>query len=279
MTALLHGRGLELSYGKFRALADVEVELPAGVLAAILGPNGAGKTSLLRLLAGTRKANDGEVTLGGAPLSSLSRREIAQQMAVVPQEVLVPFPFRVAELVAMGRAPHLGPFGREGPRDRNCVAEALRRVGMEAFAGRRFPTLSAGEKQRVLLARALAQTPRALLLDEPTAHMDLGRGLETFELVRAWIAESPGERGALVVTHDLLLAGRFADQIVLLAGGAVTSRGAPRDVLTRECIARVYGVEAEVSLDEAGRPRIVARRSRMQYIAPPDAERPPHESA
>jgi iron complex transport system ATP-binding protein len=276
VSALLEGRGLGLRYGGFHALADIDVALAPGALVAVLGPNGAGKTSLLRLLAGTLRPTSGAAALGGRPIASLSRRAIARELAVVPQDVLVPFPFRVRELVAMGRAPYLGAFGREGPSDRARVDDALAHVGLLAFAERRFPTLSAGEKQRALLARALAQAPRALLLDEPTAHMDLGRAFETFELVRAWIAERGGERGALVVTHDLMLAGRFADRIVLLAGGAVAADGAPREALTPERIARVYGVEAEVSLDDAGRPRIVARRSRIDYIAAPDAANRPH---
>ncbi len=279
MTGLLCGRGLELRYGSFRALAGVDAELLAGTLTAVLGPNGAGKTSLLRLMAGTLAPTAGEISLLGQPLSGLTRRAIAQRLAVVPQDVLVPFPFRVEELVAMGRAPHLGAFGREGPADREAVAGALARVGMQAFASRRFPTLSGGERQRVLLARALAQAPRALLLDEPTAHMDLGHALETFELLRRWIAGDAGERAALVVTHDLMLAGRFADEIVLLHGGTVGAQGAPREVLTAERIAHVYGVEADVTLDGAGRPLIVARRARMEYIAAPDASDSAHPRA
>jgi iron complex transport system ATP-binding protein len=276
---LLAGRGLTLRYGAVQALARVDLELCEGRLDAVLGPNGAGKTSLLRLLAGTLRPMAGDVTLGGVELRALGRRAVAQRLAVVPQEVAVPFPFRADEMVMMGRAPHLGAFGREGPRDRELVAAALDRVGMRRFAARRFPTLSAGERQRVLLARALAQSPSALLLDEPTAHMDLGHALATFELVREWVGEMPQSRTALVVTHDLVLAGRFADEIVLLDRGALVARGTPREVLTPERIAQVYGVEADVSLDETGRPRIIARRARIDYIAAPDAPDSSHARA
>jgi iron complex transport system ATP-binding protein len=188
-------------------------------------------------------------------------------IAAVPQETSVPFPFRVEEMVAMGRAPLLGPLGREGPRDRDVTREALAALGLSTLAHRSFPTLSGGEKQRVLLARALAQESPLLLLDEPTAHMDLGHRIHTFEWLREWIGQRSAARGALVVTHDLVLAARFADAVVLLDQGQVVAQGDPRQVLTPDRIGTVYGVDAMLSEDTLGRPMIVALRSRIRYVA------------
>jgi iron complex transport system ATP-binding protein len=156
-------------------------------------------------------------------------------------------------MVAMGRAPHLGPLGREGPRDREHVERALAALGLGDLAGRSYPTLSGGEKQRVLLARALAQDCGVWLLDEPTAHMDLGHRLHTFEWLRAWLAAQPQRRSALLITHDLQLAARFADRLTLLCQGRVLASGSPVQVLTRERIASAYGVDASVGLTADGR--------------------------
>ena len=161
------------------------------------------------------------------------------------------FPFSVREMVALGRAPFLGPLGRESAADVARTSEALAALELAALAERAYPTLSGGEKRRVLLARALVQGVDAWLLDEPTAHMDLGHGLYCFEWLRAWLGAAPG-RGLLLVTHDLVLAARFADELILLARGAVAARGVPGDVLTAERIAAVYGVEARVERDPAG---------------------------
>jgi iron complex transport system ATP-binding protein len=233
-------------------LDGVDLALAPGQLSVVVGPNGAGKTTLLRILSGALDPDEGEVALAGAPLDALTRREIAQRLAVVPQDAHVPFPFRVREMVAFGRAPFLGPLGREGESDRARTAQALRELDLEGLAERAYPTLSGGEKQRVLLARALAQDVDTWLLDEPTAHMDLGHRLRCFAWLRAWVGAAPA-RGALLVTHDLGLAARFADEIVLLVAGRVAARGTPEDVLTPQRIAAVYGVEARVERDPDGR--------------------------
>jgi len=249
---LVAARALAHAFGAARVLDGVDLALTAGRLVVVVGPNGAGKTTLLRALSGTLRPDAGAVELGGAPVAALTRREIAQRLAVVPQDAHVAFPFRVREMVAFGRAPFLGPFGREGEADRARTDDALRALGLEALAERAYPTLSGGEKQRVLLARALAQGVDTWLLDEPTAHMDLGHRLRCFAWLREWVGGGPG-RGCLLVTHDLGLAARFADEIVLLVGGRVAASGAPADVLTTARIAEVYGVEARVERDPDGR--------------------------
>jgi iron complex transport system ATP-binding protein len=257
---LLDARDLRHAYGRTRVLDGVSLALEPGRLVVVAGPNGAGKTTLLRVLAGSLRPDAGVVRLAGVPHQTLTRREVAQRLAVVPQDSFVPFPFRVREMVALGRAPFLGPFGREAPADLARTEAALAELDLQALAERAYPSLSGGEKQRVLLARAHAQGVAAWLLDEPTAHMDLGHRLHCWEWLRAWLAADP-RRGCLLVTHDLVLAARFADELVLLERGSVAAQGAPADVLTPERIASVYGVEARVGRDEDGRPLLSLVRS------------------
>jgi iron complex transport system ATP-binding protein len=244
---------VEFAYGTQPVLRGVDLELVPGELHVLLGPNGSGKTTLARVLCGTLEPRVGRVELCGAPLGSRTRRETARLLAVVPQDGHVAFPYLVREMVAMGRAPHLGPLGREGPSDREHVQRALVALELEALARRSYPTLSGGEKQRVLLARALAQDCGVWLFDEPTAHMDLGHRLHTFEWLRGWLAAQPQRRSALLITHDLQLAARFADRLTLLCEGRVLACGSPTQVLTRERIAEAYGVDARVSVAADGR--------------------------
>ncbi len=267
--AVLEAREVAHAVGPNRVLDGVTLALGAGELLALVGPNGAGKTTLLRIVAGVLAPLGGEVRVRGEPLAGLSRRALARELAVVPQDLVVPFPYRVRELVAMGRAPRLGAFGREGPADRAAVEAALRALALEALGARTYTTLSGGVKQRTALARALAQEADTLLLDEPTAHMDLGHRLHTFEWLRAWIAARRDRRAVLVVTHDLSLAAQHADRIALLDHGRLVALGPPREVLTPERLETVYAVEARVTDDGAGHPVVVAVRSRIGYIAPP----------
>jgi len=249
---LVAARGIARAFGRVPVLRGVDLALEPGRLVVVAGPNGAGKTTLLRALSGALRADAGEVALAGRPLAGLSRREIAQRVAVVPQDSAMPFPFSVREMVALGRAPFLGPFGRESADDLARTDAALAALELGELAERAYPTLSGGERRRVLLARALAQGVGIWLLDEPTAHMDLGHSLACFAWLRAWLGEDAG-RGVLLVTHDLVLAARFADELVLLHRGVVAARGAPAEVLSPERIAAVYGVEARVERDGDGR--------------------------
>ena len=261
---LLRAAGIHHAFGDSPVLSGVDFELLAGRLLVVLGPNGSGKTTLVRIASGVLAPGAGRVEIGGRALGKMSRRAVARALAVVPQETPMPFAYRVRELVAMGRAPHLGALGREQARDRERVAGALEELGLGELSERAFPTLSGGEKARVLLARAVCQETDSLLLDEPTAHMDLGHRMATFEWLRGWIAARPEARGAALVTHDLVLASRYADELLLLASGRVVARGEPADVLTVERIASVYGVEADVGRDESGRLRITPLRAASQ---------------
>ncbi len=236
----------------------VSLDVPADGFVGILGPNGSGKTTLLRLLAGTRQPQRGRVTLDGSPLSRLSRTALARRMAVVPQETQLAFDYTVLEVAMMGRYPHLGAFEIEGPADLSIVEEALDATGTRDFKDRLFATLSGGEKQRVVIAAALAQVysarPGILLLDEPTASLDLGYQLEVATLLR----RLHDQRGVAVVvsTHDLNLAASLCRTLVLMRDGSVVAAGATEDVLTRENVRRLYGVDADV-MDHPSGHRIV----------------------
>lgn len=258
---LLRATGIGHAYGQNAVLRDVALELRPGQLAIVVGPNGSGKTTLARIIAGLLVPASGSIELGDSRLHKLSRRQIAQRLALVPQDSFVPFPYSVGQMVALGRAPHLGAFGIEGDKDRRRVEQAIEEQNLRALVQRDYPTLSGGEKQRVLLARARAQDVPCLLLDEPTAHMDLGHRLRCFEWLRGWIDSGADERGSLVITHDLMLAARFADQLILLDRGAVVASGEPEAVLTAERIAAVYQVDARVDRDPDGHLRVTPAAS------------------
>ncbi|HEX2095626.1 MAG TPA: ABC transporter ATP-binding protein, partial [Longimicrobiaceae bacterium] len=225
------------------AVDGVSLEVPEGACTAVLGPNGSGKSTLLRLLLGTLAPSSGTVDFGGRPVAEWSRAELAREVGVVPQGEETVFPITVRELVAMGRYPHLGPWRREGEADRRAVAEALQRADVADFAARPVGTLSGGERQRARIARALAQEPRALALDEPTAALDVAHEMAIFELLR-----DLGRAGVtvLLVTHNLNLAARYADRLVVLDRGRVAAEGTPAEVLTAELVQRVYRWPARI---------------------------------
>jgi len=250
-------------------LKGVSLSVPSGAIVGILGPNGSGKTTLLRLLAGTRQPHRGTVTLDGAPLARSSRVELARRLAVVPQETQLAFDYTVGEVAMMGRYPHLGPFEIEGPRDAAAVEQALASTGTAHLADRLFATLSGGEKQRVVIAAALAQlssdsrlkaeaTSRFLLLDEPTASLDLAYQLEIASLLKALHDE---RRAAIVIsTHDISLAGTLCDTLLLMRDGGIVASGPVDDVLTSRNLQRVYDVETEISRHPSGQRIVVPIR-------------------
>ncbi len=253
----------------------VTVRLTGGALVGILGPNGSGKTTLLRLLSGTRRPSSGRVLLGpsAAPgtgdrsLDQLSRREVARQIAVVPQETELAFEYRAIEIVLMGRHPHLGVFAVEGPDDIRIAEDALASTGTSHLAERPFHQLSGGEKQRVVIAAALAQSARLLLLDEPTASLDLGYQLEISSL----LSRLNQEHGVTMAisTHDLNLAASICRELVLMRDGRVLAAGPTVDVLTPANIEALYDVEADVHVHhETGHMTVVpVRRISRSAIA------------
>jgi iron complex transport system ATP-binding protein len=229
-------------------LRNVSLEVERGTIVGLLGPNGSGKTTLLRIVAGILPPLTGRVLINGHPIEQLTRRELARRIAVVPQETHSTFDFSVMDMVLMGRYPHLGPFELEGAADQDIAREALRATGTAALETREFARLSGGEKQRVIIASALAQGSEMLLLDEPTTALDLGYQFEIAALLRRLNAER--RTTMLVSTHDLNLAAALCEQIVLLKDGRVLAHGATKDTLTADNIRRLYDVDADVQFHE-----------------------------
>jgi iron complex transport system ATP-binding protein len=239
------------------ALTDVDLHVADGAFHAVLGPNGSGKSTLMRALLGTLGVDRGEILLDGRPPHRWKRRELAREVGAVPQNESIPFPVSSRELVAMGRYPHLGALQPEKEGDRAAVARALAECEVEHLAERNVQTLSGGELQRVRIARALAQEPRALVLDEPTASLDIRHEMAILELLRA---SADRGRTVLLVTHHLDLAARYADRILLMDCGRVAAEGTPAEVYREEILARVYRWPVEVVRDTAtGSPRVVPR--------------------
>jgi iron complex transport system ATP-binding protein len=240
-------------------LCGVDFELREGEVMVLAGRNGAGKTTLLRIATRILAPDAGEVRIDGRSLASHGRRELARVVALVPQETSVPFPFSVAEVVLMGRAPHLGLLGFESKRDLEIARAAMERLGIDHLADRSILEVSGGERQLAMVARALAQEARILLLDEPTAHLDVNRRLEVLALVRELSGEG---RSALVVSHDLGLAARECDRVALLCEGRILAAGPPAEVLEPALLRRAFGVEAEVLHCADGSAVVVPRRPR-----------------
>jgi len=224
----------------------VSIRIGDGALVGILGPNGSGKTTLLRLLSGTRRPSSGRVLLGTNDLTRLSRRDIARRIAVVPQETELAFEYSALEIVLMGRHPHLGLFTVEGPADVTIAMEALAATGTAELAERPFHTLSGGEKQRVVIAGALAQSADLLLLDEPTASLDLGFQLEVSSLLTRLNRDRAVTMA--ISTHDLNLAAAICRELILVRGGRVIAAGPTNDVLTPDNVRVLYGVEADIQV-------------------------------
>jgi iron complex transport system ATP-binding protein len=262
---LLSAGNLRFAYrgssSRTAVLDDISLSIERGESVGILGPNGSGKTTLLKMLAGVLQPDAGVVRLEGTAISGMSRATVARRIAIVPQETHPAFEYTVLEMVLMGRYPHLGAFEIEGPDDVRLARDALAATGTETLESRSFDTLSGGEKQRVVIAAALAQAADVLLLDEPTASLDLAYQLE----IAALLTRLNRERGCTLVlsTHDLNLAATVCDRVVLVREGRALAAGPTADVLTPANIERTFDVEAEVSRhDAAGHLVVVPLRHR-----------------
>ncbi|HVM30278.1 MAG TPA: ABC transporter ATP-binding protein [Candidatus Limnocylindrales bacterium] len=234
-------RGVGLAYGHREVLRDVHMVLRPGERAALLGPNGAGKSSLLRAITGGEGRRLGAVLLNGQPVEEIGRLRLARQVAVVPGQTTVAFPLRVEELVALGRIPHEHPLLGPRPADHAAVDAAMRRVGVESLVGRDVRELSLGERQLVVLAMAVAQGARLLLLDEPTVHLDLRHQVAVMELL-ADLSERDGVT-VLAVLHDIALARHYFPRLLLVSEGRLVADGLPDEVLGAELMAEVYGID------------------------------------
>lgn len=251
-------------------LTQFSLDVRPGVFLGIVGPNGSGKSTLVRALSRALRPASGAVLLDGRDLyAGLSAREAARAIGVVPQETAVSLDFTVREVVRMGRAPHLPrrPFASETAQDERIVDGAMRDARVESLADRAVPTLSGGERQRVLFARALAQQPDVILLDEPTAHLDLRHQTEALTLARA-LAHGGG-KAVLAVLHDVNLASAYCDELVLLDAGRIVAQGTPEEVVTAENLQEVYGARVWVRRHPAsGRPLVLTLPERMEAGEP-----------
>ncbi|HLW02042.1 MAG TPA: ABC transporter ATP-binding protein [Ktedonobacterales bacterium] len=276
VNTLLQLESITFGYTDQPLFAGVNLALAAGDMAALLGPNGTGKTTLLMLATGALHPQRGRVMLNGHDLRSLPRRTIARQIAVVPQTFATPFAFTVRELVGLGRTPYTSFLGTEKAADRQAIEEALEATGVAALAGRIFNELSGGEKQRVALALALAQQPKLLLLDEPTAHLDLKYQIGVLELAQ----HLNRERGITIFAtmHDLNLAARYFPRLILFQRGIVAD-GPPVEALQGRLLRRVYEVPVEIGILHGAEHLSIlppTSSSREQHTVPEHEPKQPH---
>lgn len=255
---LLDLERVSFAYGRHLAVRELSLQIAEGEMLAIAGPNGSGKSTLLGVLSGVRRPSAGVVRLAGRDLQDYDRRTVARTVAVVPQESAIAFPYRVGEMVLIGRAPFLRGFGLESAHDLEVAEEAMRRTGVLALADRPLGELSGGERQRVIVARALAQEPRLLLLDEPTTFLDLRHAVEILDL----LADLNRRQGLTVVAvlHDLTIAAMYFRRIAFLREGALAGDGPPAEVLTEATLRAIFDADVRVRIDEDGLPLVRPRR-------------------
>ncbi len=260
VSARLSLTGASVELGRTLVLDGIDAEVSPGEWIALIGPNGAGKSTLLRAVAGL-VSYSGSVALDGVEVSRLGRRELARRLAFVPQAPLLPPGMRVREYVLLGRTPYIGSFASEGARDLEAAGHAVDRLDLAALADRPLATLSGGEQQRAVLARALAQEAPFLLLDEPTSSLDIGRQQQVFELV-ATLREQ-GDLTVVSAMHDLTLAAQYADRLLLLSRGRLVAAGPPAEIATQAHVATHYGADVRV-VEEDGAVAVIPIRRRYE---------------
>ena len=247
----ISAKDIHLSYGAREILKGVDIHSENGEFVGLIGPNGSGKSTLLKCIYRILKPNAGQIFLDEEELKAMSIKKSARKMGVVAQHNYYNFEFTVREVVMMGRAPHKKALERDNAKDYEIVEEALKTVGMEGFAQRSFSSLSGGEQQRVILARALAQQTPCLILDEPTNHLDITHQLQLMRIVKNLSAT------VISAIHDLNIAAMFCDRIYALKEGRIIAQGTPREVLTEDFIRQVYQVDAEIAKDSSGQMHIL----------------------
>ena len=250
----LSTENIRLSYGAQEILKGVSINGNTGEFIGIIGPNGSGKSTLLKCIYRILKPHAGQVFLDGEELSGISIRNSAKKMAVVAQHNYYNFDFSVMEVVLMGRAPHKKTMERDNAKDFQIAQKALETVEMEGFANRSFSTLSGGEQQRVILARALAQQTPCLILDEPTNHLDITHQIQLMKIVKNLKVT------VISAVHDLKIAAMFCDRLYVLQDGEIVGQGTPQEVLTAEFIKKIYRVETEIVYDSAGQLHVLFQK-------------------
>jgi iron complex transport system ATP-binding protein len=253
---MLQASALSIGYERRRVASGIDLTVRRGEVLCLLGPNGAGKTTLFKTLLGLIPAQAGAVTIEGRPIAALERAELARSMAYVPQAQVMEFAYTVLDLVLMGRTAHLGPFSAPGRRDHERARAALADLGIADLAEAEANRISGGQRQLCLIARALAQDAPLLVMDEPTASLDLGNRLLVLERVRALKQQN---YGVVFSTHDPDQARELATMVAVIAGGGLVAHGAPEDTLSGPILSSVYGVDVVVERTESGR-HVVAPR-------------------
>ena len=244
MSEIVHVENLNFSWGQNHVLKDASFSIENNELVAILGINGAGKSTLLKCVNKILNPSSGIIRISGGDIEQYDLTQLAKKISYVPQSVFTSFSMDVFDVVLLGRRPHLS--WRISESDRDKVSETLRYFGLEDFAFRRFDQLSGGERQRVIIAKAVAQDPCLLLMDEPTSDLDLKNQIEVMKRMREFVSDPNQSKSALIAIHDINIAARFADRILLLHHGKIIAEGTPDDVLTVENIAEVFGVTSEI---------------------------------
>ena len=256
MTGAIAVSDLNLYFSNKQILRDLTFQVAGGKFFIIIGPNGSGKTTLLRAISGLQKTDGGSISIFERRLADYSRRELARVIAVVPQQIPIDFPFRVAETVLMGRTPHLGLAALERKEDFRLAEEAMQFTDISHLSERRLDQLSGGERQRVIIARALCQQPRIILLDEPTAALDPAHQMKIMDLMERLRSER--NTTVIMISHDLNLAAMYGEKLLLLKEGGIESVGTPHAVLNRELLERIYGCSMQVDSNPLGNmPRII----------------------
>jgi iron complex transport system ATP-binding protein len=250
MRHILNIKNIYLNFREKSILKDVSFSVSAGDFFVIIGPNGAGKTSLLKVISGLQKAQQGSVTIKDKNISKYRRRSLSQIMAIVPQQIEVGFPFTAADTVIMGRTPHLGILGMEGKNDFHIAENAMKFTDVSHLAERKLFQLSGGELQRVIIARAICQQPEIILLDEPTTALDPAHQLKIMDLMEKFRREHGTT--IIMVSHDLNLASMYGDRLLLLKEGRVVKTGDPKSVLNKELLEESYGCRIQVDESPLG---------------------------
>jgi len=244
----LNINGISFNYDGVKALEGVTFNVDEGEVLGVIGPNGSGKSTLLRCINTALKPKRGTILLNGKNMLELERKEIAKNIGVVPQNSAIHFPFTVFDIVLMGRTPHLGRFDRETSKDLEIAKNSMRITNTQHIADRLIDEVSGGEKQRVIIARALTQEPKILLLDEPTLHLDIIHQLEILELVKKFARKN--KLIVILVSHDLNLATRYCDKLMLLNSGKIHTIGKSQDVITPDNIKEVYNIEIDINYNK-----------------------------
>ena len=250
MSQILDIKNISLNFRNKSILSNISFEVSTGEFFVIIGPNGAGKTSLLKIVSGLQKAQQGSVTIKGKNITGYTRRNLSQILAIVPQHIEVGFPFTVADTVIMGRSPHLGILGMEGKNDFDIAEEAMEFTEVSHLADRKLFQLSGGELQRVIIARAICQQPEIILLDEPTTALDPSHQLKIMDLMERFRRQH--NTTIIMVSHDLNLASMYGDRLMLLKEGRVIKTGDPKEVLNKSLLEESYGCRMMVDESPLG---------------------------